>query len=207
MRRIALILEGHGDVAAGCSLVAKAAASFGKQVYASEPPIRAGNAVKLKRAGELERHLRLAASREDVDQILLLVDLDDGCPAELANEFNARAAPVSQETGKKIHICFCVREYEAWFLASIDVIRAQHPEYGIPEDIAFPNAETIRAAKGALERACRNRGYKQMRDQHSFTKKLDVRELVVRSRSFRKFVKSVLDSDYEQLSALLGEQA
>lgn len=194
-------------MAAGCSLVAKAAASFGKQVYASEPPIRAGNAIKLKRVGELERHLRLAASREDIDHILVLVDLDDGCPAEFAKEFNDRATPISQETGKKIHICFCVREYEAWFLASIDVIREQHPEYGIPGDLAFPDAETIRAAKGALERACKNRGYKQMRDQHAFTKKLDIRKLSARSRSFRKFVKSVLDIDYDQLHEMIGEKA
>jgi Domain of unknown function (DUF4276) len=203
VRKIALILEGYGDVAAGCSLVAKTAATFGKRVYASDPPIRAGNAIKLKRTGELERYLRLAASREDVDQILLLVDLDDGCAAQFAADFNTRATAISQEIRKKIHICFCLREYESWFLASIDVIREQLPDYGIAEDVKFDEPETIRAAKGALDRACKNKGYKQMRDQHFFTKTLDIKKLATRSRSFRKFLKCVLDTSYDELSLLL----
>jgi hypothetical protein len=125
MPKVALILEGHGDVMAGSSLIARSAATFGAHVFASEPPIRVGNALKLKRPGELERYLRLAISREDIEQVLVLVDLDDECAAEFYAEFNRRAHPISQESGKRIDICFCIREYEAWFLASIDVLRVE----------------------------------------------------------------------------------
>jgi hypothetical protein len=95
MPKVALILEGHGDVMAGCSLIAKSAATFGVNIFASEPAIRAGNALKLRRPGELERYLRLAISREDIEQVLVLVDLDDGCAAQFHAEFSGRALPIS----------------------------------------------------------------------------------------------------------------
>lgn len=202
MPRVALILEGHGDVMAGSSLIAKSAATFGVNIFASEPPIRAGNALKLKRPGELERYLHLALSREDIDGVLVLVDLDDGCAAEFYSEFVRRAQPISRESGKKIDICFCVREYEAWFLASIDVLRAELQDYGISPNLVFANHETIRDAKGALSRACEKKGYKQMRDQLLFTKKLDVKKLAQRDRSYRKLLKSILDKSYQEIHDL-----
>ena len=100
MRRVALIVEGKGDVKAFPSLVAKAAAAFEIQLFPSGPPIRASEAKKLKRPGELERYLWLAASRDEAEEILLIVDLDDGCAKDFAVEFNQRAANVSKVTGK-----------------------------------------------------------------------------------------------------------
>jgi len=202
MPKVALILEGHGDVMAGCSLIARSAATFGEHLFASEPAIRAGNALKLRRPGELERYLRLAISREDIDQVLVLVDLDDGCAAEFCAEFKKRADPISQESGKKIDICFCVREYEVWFLTIIDILRVELPDYGIPAGLAFENPDTIRAAKGTLDRACAKKGYKQMRDQLLFTKKIDVKQLAKRDRSYRKLLKSLLNKSYDEIRAL-----
>lgn len=202
MRKIALILEGQGDVAAGPALISRSAASFGEHVFAADPPIRAGNALKLRRPGELERYLRLAASRDEVEQVIVLVDLDDGCAAEFAKEFSERALPIAQEVGKAIDICFCVREYEVWFLASLDALRAALPDYGIEIEAHFEAPETIRAAKGALNRVCRIKGYKQMRDQLLFTRKLNIRTLAARDRSFRKLLKSLLKKDYDEIRTL-----
>jgi hypothetical protein len=66
----------------------------------------------------------------------------------------------------------------------------------------FENASAIRDAKGALDRACKRKGYKQMRDQLLFTKKIDVKKLAQRDRSYRKLLKSILDKSYDEIHDL-----
>lgn len=79
IRRVKLIVEGKGDVLAAASLICKCADAFGSTVVVVDPPIRAGEAKKLRRAGEIERYVTLAASHDDVQEIFILLDLDDGC--------------------------------------------------------------------------------------------------------------------------------
>lgn len=55
---------GRSDIAASASLICKCADAFGSCVIVVDPPIRAGEAKKLRRAGELERYVELAASHE-----------------------------------------------------------------------------------------------------------------------------------------------
>jgi hypothetical protein len=91
-RRLKLIVEGRGDVSATTSLICKCADAFGSNVIVVDPPIRAGEAKKLRRTGELERYVTLAASHDDVEEIFILLDLDDGCVMEYEKEFKHRAA-------------------------------------------------------------------------------------------------------------------
>jgi Domain of unknown function (DUF4276) len=191
MRRVAIVVEGKGDVEAASSLLCKSAAVFGLRVIVDDPPIRAGEVRKLQRPGELERFLELASLRQDANGVLLLLDLDDGCAAALSVEFRARAKPISEAFGKPIGICFCVREFEAWFLSNIGHLRQVLPDYGISAEAIFPNASEIRGAKEALHGACSTRKYKPMRDQTIFAKKIDVPSLASQNRSFRKFLKEV----------------
>lgn len=197
MKKVAVIVEGQGDVTAISSLIAKTGKLFGETIIASDPPIRGGEARKLRRQGELERMLRMATSRPDAEEVLVLVDLDDDCPAQFHAEFTARAQAIAEQCGKPIRFCFCVREYEAWFLADLDTLRAALPDYGWTDD-TFPAPEDIRGAKEALRRAC-HKGYKQSRDQLAFTKKIDIYRLALASRSFRKFVKSITNKSYEEI--------
>ena len=200
MKKIALILEGKGDVSAAPSLIAKASKAFGGLAVASDPPIRGGEARKLRREGELERLLRMAASRDDATDVLVLVDLDDDCPVEFHAEFVERSKAVVDQYGKPIHICFCLKEYEAWFLADLDSLKVAFPDYGWG-DATFNKPEQVRGAKEALGRSCQ-KGYKQMRDQLTFTKKIDVFRVALASRSFRKLVKSLTGLSYEEIAAL-----
>lgn len=199
MKRVAVIVEGHGDVQSAPALIARSASAFGFTLIPGDP-IRAGEAPKLRRKGELERFLKLAASRSEVDEVFVVLDLDDGCAKEYYNEFVKRCSSISADIGKTVHFCFCVREFEAWFLSDLETIRLALPEYGIPEGIAIENAEAIRGAKQVLKRYCRGRGYKETRDQLVFTKKIDVKKLAGRSRSFRKLLKAVTGLDYGELA-------
>lgn len=203
MKRVALICEGRGDVAALPSLIARAAAAIGAAVTVCDPPIRAGEAKKLRRAGELERFVDLALRREGAEEVLVVLDLDDDCPATFHAEFLSRVRELAERHGKKVHICFCVREYEAWFLTRIDDLKAAFPEFGWKEEAKFPKPDEIRGAKEALSGAC-SRGYKQTRDQLAFSKKLEIKLLASQSRSFKKLLKSILNISYEELNAKLA---
>ena len=119
--------------------------------------------------------------------MIVLLDLDDGCAKETSREFNERAEVIRKETGKEIDICFCVREYESWFLSDLVNLSSKLPEYGIDVEEIIEVPESVRAAKETLRKRCKTKGYKQMRDQRTFTKKLDVRNLVAINRSFRKW--------------------
>jgi len=72
----------------------KSAATFGVNILHQSPQF-AQECVETQAPGELERYLRLAISREDIEQVLVLVDLDDGCAAQFHAEFSGRALPIS----------------------------------------------------------------------------------------------------------------
>lgn len=72
-------------------------------------------------------------------------------------------------------IVCATREYEAWFLASLESIHPSHTYKGEPE--------AIRAAKGWLKRQF---DYREARDQSAYTRALDVVLAWDRSRSFKR---------------------
>ena len=110
-----------------------------------------------------------------------------------------RGDPIAERFGKKLRICFCLREYEAWFLANLADLRNALPEYNIDPDAAFPNAREVRGAKEALKKACRAKGYRPARDQNLFSKRINVQNLMRDCRSFRKFVKEASGKSYDDL--------
>lgn len=201
MTRVALIVEGHGDVSAVPELFARTAALFGHAAFALKNPIRAGEAKKLARTGELERYVEMAASREDADEVLIVLDLDDDCAATWGASFEQRASVVAARRGKVARVCFCLREFEGFFLADFGNLSAATPEYGWTKSDAFSNPHGLRDAKGTLARTMASGVYKETRDQVALTKKLNTRALFVASRCYRKFVKSALGLDYAELSA------
>lgn len=80
MIRAVPIVEGYGDVAAIPTLLAKIGQVAG-QAIVSDKPIRAGEWGALRAKGALPKFLELAHSRNQ-DIILVILDLDDGCPVE-----------------------------------------------------------------------------------------------------------------------------
>lgn len=93
---------------------------------------------------ELERAVELAARQAGEDgSILILLDADDDCPAQLAPALLQRANAARGD--RDIRVVFAKREYEAWFLAAADSIAG---EFGIDAATIPPaDPEAIRGAK------------------------------------------------------------
>ena len=91
--KLITIVEGHGDVEAVRVLLRRVLQEkLQRYDVAIEPSIRVPKD-KLLKPGELERAVNLAARRTSAtDGIVVLVDADDDCPAELAPAMTARAA-------------------------------------------------------------------------------------------------------------------
>jgi hypothetical protein len=95
--RIIPIVEGHGEVAAVPILLRRIAEALEVQGIQVGRPIRCQRQ-KLMKPGELERAVELAALKCGSDgRLLLLIDGDKDCPAELGPELLARARIVRND--------------------------------------------------------------------------------------------------------------
>lgn len=199
MPEIVLVVEGHGDVEALPPVVGKVGAWLGSPLFASKP-IRCGGWGRVKKAGGLEKWVGLAASRAGCTKVVVVIDLDDGCPVDERGTIQARVDALEAALGVKIEICFCLREFEAWFLAVLDHIVAARPEYDWTSQEPFQNAAAYRDAKGKLQ-DCMNEEYGEAADQVILARAIPPDLLFTRDRSFRRFVKAVSGLDYDTLAA------
>ncbi|MEG3172925.1 hypothetical protein U1708_11955 [Sphingomonas sp. ZB1N12] len=195
MIRIAVVVEGYGDVQAMPVLIGKIGGKLGKTIVSSDP-IRAGEWPILKKIGKLERCLDLAASREP-DVILVALDLDDGCPVNEGVQFQGRVD--AWLAGRMIPVAsvFLTREYETMFL-HCPVSLGHFDPAAIP---AQPN--NIRGAKERI-RDLIGRRYRETQDQKAFTAKLDMNILYRESRPFRRMCKAVSGMPYNELNPHFG---
>jgi hypothetical protein len=149
---------------------------------------------RVVRPDELERAITQAVrSRRDAGAVLVLLDADDDCPAELVAELLPRAQGASALPAR---IVFPKIEMEAWILAAIESVRGQR---GIRDDASCPaDPEAVRDAKGALSaRMIGTRGYVATDDQPALLDGLDLNLLAERSSSFAKLQRD--------LSSLVGQ--
>jgi hypothetical protein len=140
------------------------------------------------REGELERSIVQAErSRSGGTGILVLLDADEDCPAELSRALLARARP---ETSLPVCVVLPKVEVEAWILAAVDSVRGVR---GIRDDAEPPpHPEEVRDAKGALTRLMDGaRGYVATDDLPALFEALDLLLAQERSPSFDKFVRDV----------------
>jgi len=126
-----------------------------------------------------ERYVNYLRKRNDIDALLVLLDLDDGCAAQVAQQVTEGLRKLNPP--KPIAVVFAVREYEAWFLAAANSL------WGRPYQ---DNPESIRDAKGELRRLFLE-DYAPTTDQASLSARMDVREAEKNSRSFRRLVHAV----------------
>lgn len=173
MVTIASIVEGKGEVAAVPILLRRIAAQVSPNTLVNAlRPIRVQRNRILKE-GQLERAVELAARRIGKAQggVLILLDADDGCPKELADEMLRRAHAARED--QHIRAVLAKREYEAWFLAAARSIAGQRE---IDESTEPPSEpESIRGAKEWLSRCMpSNRAYSPTRDQPALTDAFDM---------------------------------
>ena len=142
--RIATVVEGDGEVKAVPVLIRRIGAEVAPLAALDVArPIRAPRGLFLKEDG-LERYVNLAASRAGADgRILVLLDANGDCPAELGPVLLRRARAVRPDL--LIEIVIAKREYEAWFIATVDGLRGIRGIAGTAS--APPDPESIRGAK------------------------------------------------------------
>ena len=192
MNRIATIVEGHGEVEAVPILLRRIAERVAPGIALDVPrPIRVKRHQILK-AEEMERAIALAAGRAGSHGgILVLLDADDDCPAELASGL-LRFAEHSRPDCS-IRVVLAKAEYESWFLAAASL--AGHR--GIDEAASPPpDSEAIRDAKGWLSaRMPPGRSYRETLHQAALTARFDLDS----ARAAPSF-----DKMWRDLASLLG---
>ncbi len=172
--RPVLIVEGDGDRIAIPELCRRAGAALETEnVFPCDRPIKAGDVVKLRRSGEVEKWVTYGCLRPDGNSIILTLDCDDLCLLEIATEFGKRLQPISERFRKPIGVTLFLREFESLFLCSISSIVAHYPEFEWNVEMSEPEeVEEIRGCKETLRRMMGKRGYKETRDQVRLSRRL-----------------------------------
>ncbi len=114
------IVEGDGEVSAVPVLLRRLRDAAGAYSLGVNAPIRRAR-TDLVREDGVRKAVRLARLQQDCAAILIMFDSDDDCPKEIAPLIQAWAQTESSPIP-----CFVViptREYEAWFLATVESLR------------------------------------------------------------------------------------
>ena len=186
-RAIATIVEGHAEVESVPLLLRRIFAHLGVSDIQLTRPFRIKRN-RVVKAGELERALsQTIRDREGVAGIMVLIDSDDDCPAELGLELLDRARKTTQIP---VSVVLAHREFECWFLGSKESIRGIN---GIVETATSPpNPENIRGAKEHLTRNMTwGRRYLAVDDQVRFAERFDLNLARQRCPSFDKCCREV----------------
>lgn len=170
--RIVCIVEGHGEVAAMPVLVRRIAMEVAPDLRVQVPhPIRVARS-KLLREGGVEKAVELAARQsQETDAILVVIDADDDCPAEVAAQLYARIRIARPDRVVRVVLPKC--EFEAWFIAASESLRGKRR---LRDDLCPPeDPESIRDAKGWLGRQTpEGQRYRETIDQPALTAEMDM---------------------------------
>ena len=183
------VVEGHGEVEAVPVLLRRIVQQIDpSRVTDIRRPMRV-NRGRMLRPGEIERYVELAARHHGgLGAVLVLLDADDDCPAQLGTALCERARRRRPET--PLSVVVAVKEFEAWFLAAASSLAGKR---GLPDVLAPPeNPEEIRDAKGWL-RARRTDGlaYAPTVDQPALAASFDLVTARAGASSFDKLYRDV----------------
>ena len=178
------IVEGSGEVQAVPLLLRRIQCELAPDLDLRIPrPWHIGR-YKLVKAGELEAAIeRLVRQLPPPRAILVLVDADDDCPAELGPQLTLRAKHARSDVATGVVLA--KREFEAWFLAAIESLGGRR---GLAQDLkVVSDPESMRDAKGALTRnMAGSQAYSPVPDQSALTAVFDMKLARQRSDSFDK---------------------
>jgi len=181
------IVEGHAEVESVPLLLRRIFAKLGVSDIQVARPFRVKRN-RVVKPGELERAIsQTIRDRAEVGGIMVLIDSDDDCPAELGLQLLDRA---KKTTHIPVSVVLAHREFECWLLASKESLRGIN---GIVENAtAPPNPENIRGAKEHLTRnMTRGRRYLAVDDQVTFAETFDLNVARQRCPSFDKCYREV----------------
>jgi len=177
------IVEGDGEVDAVPLLLRRLLSTASIYDIKIQPPIKRKR-TELIQKDLLQKNVRLASGSNGCVGILVIIDSDDDCPKKLGPVLQSYA----QEAAGSIpcRVVLCHREYEAWFLASLESLK-NHPR--VKCSAVIENPEAVRDAKGKFEEQLMG-DYAPTRDQARFSELFDLALAHQKSRSFRKMVKA-----------------
>jgi hypothetical protein len=184
---LGLIVEGHGEEQAAPTLIRHVARSFSFHAPIKFAVRRVPKS-QLVQPGELERAVEALTRQIGRSQpLLVLLDADDDCPKDLAENLRTRCQV--KHVDVRISIVIAKREYEAWFLAAARSLAGQR---GLPEHLDPPlDPESIHGAKEWLTaRMPADQSYSPTRHQSAYSDLMDLSEART-ARSFRKFEKEL----------------
>jgi hypothetical protein len=171
--RLGLLVSGHAEVEALPVLLRRLLAPMG--VYPRmRDVIRAPESTLLKKGDDtFERQIqRLRASN---DAVLVLIDLEDDCPKQVAPTLQARAAAACSD--KPCYVVCAYRELETWFMWDAQALLGCAPH---------PDPEAVRGAKKWIKQNSPSfRGYNGPADSPKLFARLDLSLVKARSDSFR----------------------
>ena len=194
--RIQPVVEGSGEVDAVPILLRRMLVEARITGVDVGRPIRRKRSELATEAG-MAMSIALAMDQSNCAAVLVLFDGDDDCPAHLGPAAQRWADAAAR--GVPCAVCIAHREYESWFLATLDSLRHK----ALKADAqAHPQPERPRDAKGEMSRRMRGRGYKATQHQAAFSALFCLSDACKRSRSFRK-----LTTSFGQLLKGMGKPA
>ena len=136
--RIQPVVEGHGEVAAVPVLLRRLLVEALTIGVVIGKPIRRKRSELATKEG-LAKSIEMARDKPDCAAILVLFDGDDDCPAHLGPAAQGWANAAARDL--PCAVCIAHREYESWFLATLDSLRHKaikadaqaHPQPEVPE--------------------------------------------------------------------------
>ncbi|WP_375574395.1 DUF4276 family protein [Paracidovorax oryzae] len=184
---IASIVEGDSEVIALPILLRRLAGELEPAVAVQPlPPIRVRRDRFIQREDEFRKQLLLAAAKSgEQGWILVVLDADDDCPAQLGQQLLARAQ--KHVPHRRISIVLANREFEAWFIAAASSLQGARG-FAVEVDELI-EAEIPRDAKGWMRQHMKGGVYREILDQPAFTARIDLHQAKENSRSFRKLCK------------------
>lgn len=183
--RIQCVVEGYADSDAVPIVIRRIVNDIDPALTIEIPkPIRIPKN-KLLKGEEFERVIKLAGLNVGAEgAILVLLDSDDDCPAEVGPKLLKRA--IETHSNIPLAVILAKREFESWFLAAAESLRGCR---GLPNDLqAPPNPEAVRGAKEWLE--SRMGKYVATLDQPAFASRFEF-AAARRADSFDKFYREV----------------
>ena len=190
---IGCIVEGEGDELALPLLIRRVTAELDPALYVDVFVGKRAPRSGLVNPGGIEAAVeQTARAGGAMAGLLILLDADDDCPADLGPTLLRRARSVRSD--RAMGLVLAKREYEAWFLASAESLAGKR---GLPPDLRPPvDSEGIRGAKEWLSaRLPRGRRYRETVDQPAFTTIFDMQQ----ARSADSF-----DKCYREIARLVA---
>ncbi|MGH3168037.1 MAG: DUF4276 family protein [Trebonia sp.] len=185
---VAPIVEGHGEVAAIRDLFTRIGLEMlnGTWIKVAQP-FRLDSG-KMRMPDELAKAIRFQSARvQGHGGVLVLRDGDDSdisCPVDLARLLRPETGAFSAD----VEVVIAYQEYEAWYLAAADSLRA-HP--AVRDDASVPaNPEGKRNTKHELEKLMLE-SYQETLHQAKFSALMNLKAAARRSRSFRRLVHAI----------------